>query len=330
MCRDSVNEEHGSSSSSNSVTDGRCSTSAGKLRFLLRAASASCRDEVPLLALPGAAGRAEHVLFEDDGNGPALLALDWPGSGESTCTWPRWSTQGLAKLVQEVLDNFGWLEVVLIGHSLGAMVVAELIAMEKRVVGAVLLAPMPGLAPCLRAGIWPFPLRGIAALLACAASLCNPFALHKASQSDLNHAWLFFGLEPRGSSLHEARRVMQPSHTAPGGIRVWLQRRLGDVAALVAVLTHRMPKQSPVTNSATLVLVWGERDALITAPASRLAAQLWRNNKNAGSLPQTSVSTESGHFLRWGAPDLVKSAIKSVRRAQQHKSLTVEVQKPCA
>eukprot|EP00931_Biecheleriopsis_adriatica_P008127 TRINITY_DN109357_c0_g1_i1.p1 TRINITY_DN109357_c0_g1~~TRINITY_DN109357_c0_g1_i1.p1 ORF type:complete len:314 (-),score=49.81 TRINITY_DN109357_c0_g1_i1:45-986(-) len=301
---------------SSSIKVGHCATSAGALRFLLREATpGSGQREVPLVALPGAAGRAEHVLFKDDGNSPTLLALDWPGSGESTDAWPRWSTQGLAELVQEVLDSFNWQRVIIVGHSLGAMVASHLLVLDKRVVGAVLLAPTPGLLPCVEAGIWPFPLWSVLALLVSAASLCNPLGLHAASQSDLNRAWLLHGLEQQtlhGAGLTAAKQGCCPRPGAPAGLGVWLRRRIGDVAALVAVLGHCMPK---LRRSIPVALVWGEKDTLISADASCLSARLW--SKQAGSHAVTAVSPDCGHFLQWGAPGLVMSALDHIQREQQ-------------
>ncbi|CAE8742390.1 unnamed protein product [Polarella glacialis] len=294
---------------------GRCPTTSGALRFVRREGTVG----VPVLALPGAAGRAEHVIFD----GPSscagawtTVALDWPGSGESTDAWPRWSTKGLAALVLEVLDAFGWPRVIIIGHSLGSMVAMHLVA-DPRVLGVVLLAPSPGLLPCLRAGIWPLPLYSVLVLTLCALSLCNPLAVQAASRSDLNRAWLLHGLEGRSlcaEGLAAAQEASRPRSDAPGGLVVWLQRRLGDLAALIAVLTHNWQMPLNLSPSAYLAVLWGSQDALIDARASRLAADLL---EESGAEVHVQVSPESGHFLRWGAPGLVATVLRDVQSGIQ-------------
>lgn len=307
MCRQ---DEKGNHPEAECVHTCWCQTSAGALRFLYREGHG-----VPILALPGAAGRAEHLLLN---SGSPFLALDWPGSGESTSAWPRCSTHGLAALVKEVIDTFACPQVVVLGHSLGAMVASHL-ALDPRVVGVVLLAPTPGLLPCLKAGIWPFPLLGILYLLVSALSLCNALAFREASMSDLNRAWLLHGPE-RGILDSEqwaaAERCSRPRAEAPSGALVWLQRRLGDIAALLAVLTYQMPH----VQGQTILLLWGEQDMLIDSRASRLAADFLVAGDGEGSggteisstNVRTAVSAGSGHFLQWAAPELLTQLLQDM------------------
>jgi len=68
-------------------------------------------------------------------------------------------------------------------------------------------------------------------------------------------------------------------------------------------------------------LIWGKQDALVAASASRLAAKLLKEKygepvEEPGGLISVAVSQDSGHFLRWGAPDLVSSALQEIQAAQ--------------
>eukprot|EP00928_Gymnodinium_smaydae_P051234 TRINITY_DN34767_c0_g1_i1.p1 TRINITY_DN34767_c0_g1~~TRINITY_DN34767_c0_g1_i1.p1 ORF type:complete len:317 (+),score=48.18 TRINITY_DN34767_c0_g1_i1:110-1060(+) len=288
------------------VRVGWCKTSAGDLRFLFREGRG-----IPIVALPGAAGRAEHVLMECES---PYLALDWPGSGESTAALPRWSTSGLAALVAETFSCFGWSRVVVVGHSLGAMVASHL-ALDPRVLGVVLLAPMPGLLQCVRAGVWPFPVRSIFYLILSALSLCNFANVHEASRSDLNRAWLLHGLEGESMSSdqwHSAEEQCRPRADAPSGFLVWFQRRLGDVAALFAILTHLAPS----LRGKKVWLSWGERDLLIDSRASQLAADSFckgeRGRNSAAQIVRTVVSAHGGHFLHWTSPELFAATFRDI------------------
>ncbi|CAK0826314.1 unnamed protein product, partial [Prorocentrum cordatum] len=118
------------------------------------------------------------------------------------------------------------------------MVAMHLLRQDARVVGALLVSPTPGLPHCLRQGIWPFPVRGVLALIACALSLCDVTDLEACSRSDLNRAWLLRGLEQRtltAEALRLAEESSRPGPAAAAGLGVWLRRRLGDFAALSAV-----------------------------------------------------------------------------------------------
>ena len=98
----------------------------------------------------------------------------------------------------------------------------------------------------------PFPFLSILALIACAASLCNPFYLHELSRSDLNQAWLLHGRESvalEGETLVAAQACAQPSASAPCGFFIWVRRRVGDFAALAAVLSYMMPAPEAVSRS---------------------------------------------------------------------------------
>ncbi|CAK0826312.1 unnamed protein product, partial [Prorocentrum cordatum] len=117
------------------------------------------------------------------------------------------------------------------------MVAMHLLRQDARVVGALLVSPTPGLPHCLRQGIWPFPVRGVLALIACALSLCDVTDLEACSRSDLNRAWLLRGLEQRtltAEALRLAEESSRPGPAAAAGLGVWLRRRLGDFAALSA------------------------------------------------------------------------------------------------
>jgi len=276
-------------------------TSAGLLRCILSKEGVS---GLPRVALPGAAGRAEQ-LAHIGGDG-SLLALDWPGSGESTDTTPRCSTFGLARLVIEILEQLEWPRIVVLGHSLGAMVAMHL-AEHPRVAGVVLLAPSPGLLHCIHAGIWPHPLSTILLLIVCALTLCNPFAINETSKSDLNEAWILHGFERRTlhGKYHEtaAQCFATKGSAGASGWAVWLRRRIGDISALLAVISHRMPRQ---LSGLSCALIWGDCDALINADASRLTETLLKTSGQAPRL--VKILPGSGHFMHWDSPHAVAQA----------------------
>jgi pimeloyl-ACP methyl ester carboxylesterase len=55
-----------------------------------------------------------------------LVALDLPGFGESPLGTTSWTRAGYAQLVRQLLDNRGWPEVTLLGHSYGGGVALRL------------------------------------------------------------------------------------------------------------------------------------------------------------------------------------------------------------
>jgi len=267
----------------------------------------TCKHRTPVCFLPGAAGRAEHgetVAAVATSFGRDCLTLDWPGSGESTDAHPCCSTAALSALVWEIVQFFDWPRVILVGHSLGAMVVTHM-AEDDRAERAILVAATPGLHPCLRLGIIPFPLRSIVVLVFCALTLCRLSAA--ASQSDLNLAWLKHGLEhhtmPK-TELKKAVNAFSPKPSCPSGVKVWCRRRLGDVAALIAILRHAMPSCAVSSRSrCPAVIIHGDKDRLIIPEAGRLAAALWPTSNyeeiNCG-----------GHFLHWESRDALLSALE--------------------
>merc|ERR1711924_409354 len=193
--------------------------------------------------------------------------------GESTDANPRWSTRALAALAWEVVESMEWTTCIIVGHSLGAMVATHM-ADDLRADRAILIAPSAGLRPCLRSGFLAHSLRTIIVLIWCALLLCRLDAA--ASQSDLNLSWLLHGLECRSMSHKELEMAVEaftPRPEAPAGLRVWLRRRLGDVAALVSILRHKIPDSRQWRCNATVLQ--GSGDNLVCFAAARLTASLW-------------------------------------------------------
>jgi len=270
----------------------------------------------PVCFLPGAAGRAEHgarlVAAVAVARGGEAVALDWPCSGDSTGASPCWSTEALAVTAWEVIAALGWSRVVLVGHSLGAMVATRM-AEDPRAERALLLSLMPGPMVCLTAGFCPFPPRSVVALVRCALTLCRPSAA--ASQGDMNLAWLEHGLERKtlhGERLESAVAAFTPRAAAPAGALVWLRRRLGDVAAVVSILRHGMKgtRDHAVQKQGQLhggrrcraTVVHGGEDQLIVPAAGRLAAALWPTE-------EYYEWPRSGHFVHLDSPDLLPSLL---------------------
>ena len=107
-------------------------------------------DGPPLLLINGLGATLEMwTPLIDELPGREVIAFDLPGVGQSGR--PRWPLRvgGLARVVTELLDRLGLLEVDVLGYSLGGVVAQEFARRSAaRVRRLVLAATTPGL-PCL-------------------------------------------------------------------------------------------------------------------------------------------------------------------------------------
>src|SRR4030081_3820247 len=101
----------------------------------------------PLVFLHGIGGaaRAWRGQLEFFGNRYRAIAWDMPGYGGSA-PLPAVSIAALARALQEFLQQAGATKPILVGHSIGGMIVQQLLATAPDIAGAVVLAqPTP---PC--------------------------------------------------------------------------------------------------------------------------------------------------------------------------------------
>jgi pyruvate dehydrogenase E2 component (dihydrolipoamide acetyltransferase) len=115
---------------------------AGTLRFLVQGDEAADRE--PVVLLHGFGGDLNNWLFNAEPLSAqrAVYALDLPGHGGSAKDVGAGDAGTLAGTVREFLDDRGIERAHLAGHSMGALVAAELaLAEPDRVVSLALIAP---------------------------------------------------------------------------------------------------------------------------------------------------------------------------------------------
>jgi 3-oxoadipate enol-lactonase len=95
----------------------------------------------PLLFLHGIGGaaRAWRGQVEVFGDRYRSIAWDMPGYGGST-PLPAVSIAALAEALQDFLQQIGATKPILVGHSIGGMIVQQLLAKSPNIAGAVVLA----------------------------------------------------------------------------------------------------------------------------------------------------------------------------------------------
>jgi pyruvate dehydrogenase E2 component (dihydrolipoamide acetyltransferase) len=114
---------------------------AGTLRFIRHEGDG---DAEPLVLLHGFGGDLNNWLFNTEAlaAGRTVYALDLPGHGGSVKLVGDGDAGGLAATVREFLDGQGVGRAHLAGHSMGALVAAELALSEpERVASLTLIAP---------------------------------------------------------------------------------------------------------------------------------------------------------------------------------------------
>jgi 3-oxoadipate enol-lactonase len=98
-------------------------------------------DLPPLVFLHGIGGaaRAWRGQLEFFGDRFRTIAWDMPGYGDSA-PFPTVSITSLADALQDFLPQAGAIKPVLVGHSIGGMIVQQLLANNPRIASAVVLA----------------------------------------------------------------------------------------------------------------------------------------------------------------------------------------------
>lgn len=282
------------------------------VRYVLHSHRERLSDIV--LLLPGAAGRAENWLPVAREAWPSeygLLAVDYPGSGDSASVEARpfLTTDSAAVFYWDLVQSLAQSmeispppRVHLVGLSFGAMV-AQKMAAQHHAESVTLVNTYPGL--WFGAGPWPFYLLGLLWLTLCALTLCRP---SKAS-SDLNEAWFLWGPARFRTPLARWRRTCltfeAPSPVSWRAVWQWLQRRLGDVSFVVAILRHtlRCEDVRGLQASCTSVVVCA-KDWLVCPQNGRLLAD---------AIGCTVVELPHGHLVQLEAPEgLVPTLLGSI------------------
>ncbi|WP_028937251.1 alpha/beta fold hydrolase [Pseudonocardia spinosispora] len=226
----------------------------------------------PLLFLHGAGGLMWDPFLEALAGQHTVYAVEHPGAGESEALEHLPGIWELVLLYDELLDGLELETVSVVGHSFGGMVAAELAANSpRRVSELVLIAPI-GLwrddAPIADlAGIPPESLPGLVL-----ADPNSPLAELLTPPADDPQA-LFEAAVRMASVLHFIWPIPDKG----------LRRRI-----------HRV--------SARTLLVWGERDALVSPVYAEEFASLLRHSN-------TVLIPDAGHLPQLEQPDAVRDAV---------------------
>jgi len=245
----------------------------------------------PLLFLPGACG-----LFRDDPFVAALAARHrvaaplYPAFADSQGAENLRTMQDVVLWAFDLLDALGIERPVVVGHSLGGMIAAEMAALCPREVERLVLA-----APT---GLWldAHPIPDLFAPL--------PFELPALLFSDaaLGARLLTSGAGPDAADdpAAFARRFEEP-----GFLQEFLienARRLGMAGKLLFPIPDRGIAERLYRVRAQTTLVWGESDRLIEP----VYASLWQR-----LLPEARLLRvpDAGHMLPYEKPDALLDAI---------------------
>jgi pimeloyl-ACP methyl ester carboxylesterase len=207
--------------------------------------------------------------------GRAVLALDLPGHGRSGGV-PLDQVELMAEWLLTVLDTIGVAEVALAGHSLGAAVALETVAMAgERVTGLGLVAT--------------------AALVDVHPDLMTAAAEHRHLASELIADWSHLRGGAVGSPV--------PGHWPPGlTLRLNERALAGPLRAdLEASAEYRGAMDATATVTCPTVVILGSDDRMVPAA---------RGRELAAAIPRaTVVEIAGGHQLTVEHPDAVTGAL---------------------
>ena len=236
---------------------------------------------LPVVVLHSAAGLIgdERFLVELAAQGYRVHAPELPGYGDSTGEDTLEDMLDFTLHSWDVVDGLGLDRPVLVGHSMGGMIAAEMAAIcPRRAAALVLVSPL---------GLWDDqrPIPDIFALL--------PFQLPQ----------LLFADADAGAALLTGG-VDFDDMAALTEFFVGNARRLGTAGKILFPIPNRRLSKRLYRVDAPVLLVWGGRDAYVD-PAY---AERWR-----AALPSaTLVSLEgAGHMSIFEAPEQAAAAVSA-------------------
>ncbi|WP_142846145.1 alpha/beta fold hydrolase [Telmatospirillum sp. J64-1] len=213
-------------------------------------------------------------------HGFSVLALDLPGHGKSAGE-PLPSIEAMADWVAAAISAAGAKEVVIVGHSMGALVALETAARH------------------------PAPVRGLGLVGAAAAIPVHPDLIASAERND-PAAFAMINLWGHGAHA-ELGGSRAPGVWMVGTAQRVLERNRPGVLAvdLKACDTYKIGLASAAKVECPAVLVLGERDKMTPLKAGRALAE---------TLPKAKVTVlnGAGHMLMAEEPDAVLDALSGL------------------
>jgi 4,5:9,10-diseco-3-hydroxy-5,9,17-trioxoandrosta-1(10),2-diene-4-oate hydrolase len=214
-----------------------------------------------------------------------VLALDLPGSGHSPMPAEEISISGYARLLERVLDQLGIDAAAVVGNSMGGFIGAELaISFPQRVERLVLVSA---------AGLSTYAPRGRARAISTMRRLERVLTAGSAwvaSRSDAvaRHPRL------RDATLNAVMRHPSRLPAALAAEQIRGAGKPGFIQALAAITEYDVRERLPEIACPTLI-VWGERDRLISVRDAEIFAQLIPNSRKV-------IYPDTGHMAMLERP----------------------------
>lgn len=223
-----------------------------------------------------------------------IIAVDLPGFGRASRSWPTPLVRGYVELIREMLVERRTGPVTVIGNSLGAVTALMLATEHSELVHRVVLADMPGIDGIPR--YWhmignQFTERALRLL---SVGVPSPVV-----QQVLQHGYSFAGMRhPRQSGSDEIRRAWG-THYAD-------KARALDLFPIARQLFEELPSM-PVRRmvrelTMPVLLLWGQHDVL--TPSSK--ARSFVN----GPARRVVVIPDSGHCPHLDRPEEFMAAVR--------------------
>ncbi len=248
-------------------------------RILVYKAAGVQNEATPVVLIHGFGGNSDSWLFNIDelAKSRPVYALDLPGHGKSTKSLATGDLGELARSVADLLDDVGAANSHLVGHSLGAAVAFEILRESpQRVASLVGVAPI-GLDDKVNAAF-------IDGFIAAEKRKDVKAALQLLlADPDQVSAQMIEGVQ-RFKQLEGAKEALRAiaDMNLPSG------RQAADFRGLIA--EDRVP----------LMIVWGERDAVLDPAAARglpSSVEVVRV-EGAGHMPHMEASSTINEHLR--------------------------------
>jgi pimeloyl-ACP methyl ester carboxylesterase len=223
-----------------------------------------------------------------------VLAMDVRGHGLSTAGRDGFGRKVAARDVKSVLDHFDLRGTVVVGHSMGGMILMEFVGdfaddLEQRIAGLVFMSTAAyGVLP---AGVLPVA-RALGRRVLARSVAGKPVPeLHLSGDDDLGWTLtrLAFGARPPAKAVSQVRRFLDevPQSTS--------------LPSIVDLLDHDARESLPSTGTPSMVMV-GSRDLLAPVYVARRIARLLPNAR-------LEVLSGAGHQLMQERPFAVASRI---------------------